>query len=223
MSQQMKPISIMCLAAVLAACQTVNPPVATGEQAPAAVQSASAVQPPAPGQSAAPGQPSEAKVYLEAEDAQKVETITLTVRGYGAPPKNYYPEANRKLMAMRAAKLDAYRALAERIHGLRIWGGTSIGEMVLEEDRFRVMVDAFVVGARVVSIMPGGDGVYEAIVEAEVDQDFLAKALAHRKDVLTVPPESVAMTQFIRKDDSAAAKPAEKRRAASQSNFYFSD
>lgn len=210
MSLEMKPIVIMCLAVALNACNTINPPGPSSSQQEAIT--------PVAGEQTSGG-----KVYLESEERKRMETITLTARGYGAPPKNYYPEANRRLMAMRAAKLDAYRALAERINGLRIWGGTTIGEMVLEEDRFKVVIDAFVVGAKVVSVMPGKDGVYEAIVEAEVDQDFLAKALAHRKDTLIVPPESVAMTHAIRKDESAAAKPAEKRRANSQSNFYFSD
>ncbi|MEW5756529.1 MAG: LPP20 family lipoprotein [Pseudomonadota bacterium] len=163
------------------------------------------------------------KLYIEAENNKKVETITVTARGFGAPPKQYYPEGNRRLMAMRAAKLDAYRALAERIQGLRIWGGSTVGEMVLEQDRFKVLLDAFVIGANVLSVMPDKDGNYEAIVEAQVDQDFLRKALEHRKEALVVPPESAsvpAQGAVIAEESAAQAKASN---SDSQANFYFSD
>ena len=40
----------------------------------------------------------------------------------------------RRLMAMRAAKLDAYRSLTEQIHGIYIQGETTVGEAVLTSD-----------------------------------------------------------------------------------------
>lgn len=163
------------------------------------------------------------KLYLEAENNKKVETITVTARGFGAPPKQYYPEGNRRLMAMRAAKLDAYRALAERIQGLRIWGGSTVGEMVLEQDRFKVLLDAFVIGAKVVSVMPDKDGSYEAIVEAEVDQDFLRKALEARRDVLVVPAESAAVPALSTGSAEEPVASAKSANSDGQANFYFSD
>ncbi len=163
------------------------------------------------------------KLYIESENNKKVETITVTARGFGAPPKQYYPEGNRRLMAMRAAKLDAYRALAERIQGLRIWGGSTVGEMVLEQDRFKVVLDAFVIGAKVLSVMPDKDGNYEAIVEAEVDQDFLRKALEHRKDVLVVPAESAAIPALGKGRADEPTAQAKSANSDGQANFYFSD
>lgn len=131
-------------------------------------------------------------VYLQPEDTEeKAEAITITVQGYGSPPKRYYPDGQRKLMAMRAAKLDAYRALAERIHGLRIYGGTTIGDMVVEKDRFRVLLDAFVLGAKVISLGPAEDGNYEAVVEAVVDERFLAQVFANRSRELILSMEPV--------------------------------
>ena len=41
----------------------------------------------------------------------------------------------RRLMAMRAAKLDAYRSLTEQIHGIYIQGETTIGEAILTSDK----------------------------------------------------------------------------------------
>jgi len=167
-------------------------------------------------------------IYFQTEDSHKAKTLTITARGYGAPPKKYYPENNRRLMAMRAAKLDAYRSLAERIHGLRIWGGTTVGEMVLEQDQFKVLLDAYIVGAKVLSIMPQKDGNYEAIVEIKVDQDFLYQALAHRQDLLKVPPAFSA----LKEPHENLAEPLQQEsrvtehqgvESRSQANFYFSD
>lgn len=112
------------------------------------------------------------------QDSKKVEAVRVTATGYGAPPPKYYPENQRKLMSMRAAKMDAYRALAETINGLHIWGGTTLGDMVVQKDRYRVFLDAYVRGARIVAVTPSDDGNYETVVDLMIDQDFLNKVLA---------------------------------------------
>ncbi len=170
----------------------------------------------------------EADSFYQNENNLPAETVVITARGWGAPPKQYYPEGNRRLMTMRAAKLDAYRSLAERIHGLRIWGGTTIGDMVLEQDQFKVLLDAYVVGARVLSIMPQKDGNYEAIVEIELDRNFLHRALANRKERMTVPSGYGALPKTAHKEPAATvqnheAANVEKSALGSQNNFYFSD
>ena len=177
----------------------------------------------------------QARLYYENEQNQPADTMVITARGWGAPPKQYYPEGNRRLMAMRAAKLDAYRSLAERIHGVRIWGGTTVGEMVLEKDQFKVLLDAYVVGAKVLSIMEQKDGNYEAVVEVEVDRNFLYRALASRTDLLNVPPEysSLPKTEYeqnaidIYQSEGLASenRPVAEvpMEANSHANFYFSD
>ncbi len=178
--------------------------------------------------STAVAETAEFEPFYQNEKNRPVDTLVITARGWGAPPKQYYPEGNRRLMAMRAAKLDAYRSLAERIHGLRIWGGTTVGEMVLEQDQFKVLLDAYVVGAKVLSIMPQKDGNYEAIVEVEVGRDFLYRALASRNDLMTVPsgynalPKTAYEEQAtqVQHDDMAEAAVSESH---SQANFYFAD
>jgi hypothetical protein len=74
---------------------------------------------------------------------------------------------------MRASKIDAYRALAEIVGGLHVWGGSAIGDMVIERDRYRVFIDSFVRGAHVMSVEAMEDDTYKTIVEMEVDQRFL--------------------------------------------------
>ena len=107
------------------------------------------------------------------DPSEKLTSVKVGATGYGAPPKNYYPEGQRRLMTMRASKIDAYRALAEIVGGLHVWGGSAIGDMVIERDRYRVFIDSFVRGAHVVSVEAMEDNTYKTIVEMEVDQRFL--------------------------------------------------
>jgi len=115
--------------------------------------------------------------FFATPGGRKAERVKISVTGYGAPPKEFYPDAQRRLMAMRAAKLDALRSLAERVNGLRIWGGTTIGDMVVEKDRYRVFLDTFIRGAKVMEVSPSEDGAYETVVELTVDRGFLSAVL----------------------------------------------
>ena len=108
----------------------------------------------------------------------KVTHLKVSATGYGAAPKNYFPEAQRRLMTMRAAKVDAYRALAEVVGGLHVWGGSALSDMVLERDRYRSFVDAYVRGARVIAMDERKDGSFQASVEMQVDAKFLNQVLA---------------------------------------------
>ncbi len=213
MKNSIKQMLLMGLVTVLVAGCSQSTTKSTDETAPASTLAAESAQP---------------ESFYQNEKNQPVDTMVITARGWGAPPKQYYPEGNRRLMAMRAAKLDAYRSLAERIHGLRIWGGTTVGEMVLEQDQFKVLLDAYVVGAKVLSIMPQKDGNYEAIVEVEVGRDFLYRALANRKGLMTVPsgynalPKTAYEAQATQVEDNDTVKGAVSK-SHSQANFYFAD
>jgi len=108
----------------------------------------------------------------------RITALRISATGFGAAPKNYFPEAQRRLMTMRAAKVDAYRALAEVVGGLHIWGGSALSEMVLERDRYRSFVDTYVRGARIIAVDERQDGSYQASVEMQVDAQFLTQVLA---------------------------------------------
>jgi len=124
-----------------------------------------------------PGMNMPVNQYLINNGGKQTQSVKIRVTGYGARPKSFYPDPQRRLMAMRAAKIDAYRSLAERITGIQIWGGTTIGDMVVEKDRFRVYLDTHLAGARVISENAQEDGTFETIVELKVGQSFLNKTL----------------------------------------------
>ncbi|MEC6998866.1 MAG: hypothetical protein VXW88_05740, partial [Pseudomonadota bacterium] len=68
-----------------------------------------------------------------------VEKIpTITAIGYAVvssqPGKSV---AQRRLMAIRAARMAAMRELAEQIHGLKVNGNTTVVDLMVNNDTFR--------------------------------------------------------------------------------------
>jgi len=93
--------------------------------------------------------------------------------GYGTADmyKNYSPE-QRRLMSMRASKLDAMRNLAEQIYGIQIQGHTTVSDMVVRNDDYRIYLDTFIRGARIKSITALNNNTYESVVEITLTPKF---------------------------------------------------
>lgn len=103
-----------------------------------------------------------------------MEPEVLRVTGFGTinPNSRSLTPVQQKLIAMRASKLDAYRALAERVYGTQISGNTTVENLVVENDRFRTYVDTYILGAKVISQDEMGDGSYQTILEMVLDAGF---------------------------------------------------
>jgi len=71
----------------------------------------------------------------------------IRMDGSGVPPADKAGTAQGKLMAARAAELDAKRKLGEHIQGLQITSQTKVKDFVTEHDEIRTQMDAFLVGA----------------------------------------------------------------------------
>lgn len=108
---------------------------------------------------------------------QKVDPVApmiLRVVGYGATntkAKNQ-TKTQRRLMAIRASRLDAYRAMAERVYGTKITGSSTVRDLVVQNDSFRTYVDTFIHGSRVVSTDVLADGSVETVLEMVIDTGF---------------------------------------------------
>lgn len=97
----------------------------------------------------------------------------IVATGYGNTGSyGQYTTGQAKLMAMRAAKVDALRNLAEQVHGVRVWGNTAVSAFVTQNDTVRTYVDSFIRGARVINMTAVADGNYEATVELELTTQF---------------------------------------------------
>jgi len=87
---------------------------------------------------------------------------SLTATGYAViSVQNHRLPAQQRLLAIRAAKLDAYRSLTEQVYGLRMDATATVADMVVQNDTFRSRVEGVIYGATLVSITPSGDDTYE--------------------------------------------------------------
>jgi hypothetical protein len=95
---------------------------------------------------------------------------TMSATGQAAVDTESTNAAQAKLMAQRAAELDARRKLAEQIDGLLITSSTSVKDFVAMDDSIRTSMLTFQQGGRRV---PGSevmkpDGTAEVVVEIEL-------------------------------------------------------
>ena len=70
----------------------------------------------------------------------------LWADGYGVAPDGA-PDRQKRLLARRAAQVDAYRNLAELVKGVRVSSETLVRQMVLDSDVVRTRIDTVVKGA----------------------------------------------------------------------------
>ena len=97
-----------------------------------------------------------------------VEIPTITGVGFSAvsiqPGKNLN---QKRIMAIKAARLDALRQLTEQIHGIQLTGSTKIAEAIVQSDTLRADIQGVILGARTVKIEPSSSDTYEVAVEID--------------------------------------------------------
>jgi len=128
---------------------------------------------------APPGQNSAAMMQPQVET--KIETKAIPVverrsaiRSTGYAVISVQPsdvDAQQRLLAIRASKLDAYRGLTEQVYGQYLDASTTVADMAVLSDTFRTQVEGVIYGAKVVSIAPVGEDTYETTLS--LDQDVV--------------------------------------------------
>ena len=97
---------------------------------------------------------------------EKRETLVAT--GYAViSVQNAKNPAQQRLLAIRASKLDAYRALTEQVYGQQLDASTTVADMTVMSDTFRAKVEGVIYGAVMVSITPVGDDTYETTLSLD--------------------------------------------------------
>ncbi len=116
----------------------------------------------------------------------------FTAIGFGTSTEEWATVGQQQLLAIRSAKLDAYRTMAEQVYGFRLTGSTTISSMAVRDDRFRIHVDALIRGARVVSVQQIAEDVYE------VRMEMTLSIPVEREDHSCVdePDEGLLLSQF---------------------------
>ena len=93
---------------------------------------------------------------------------TITGMGYASVSSQPAKSVNqRRLMAIRAARLEAMRNLTEQVHGMKINSRTTIIDAIVQNDSLRATVDGLIVGAKTVRINPVGTDTYEVVLELD--------------------------------------------------------
>lgn len=136
----------------------------------------------------------------------------VTAIGYGATTAyENYSTGQKRLMAMRASKLDAYRALVEQVNGIRLTSNSTVSALASQHDSFRVYIDAYLRGARIVSVTPLPDGNYETVLELDLKEQFY--------QTLNQTRPTVTLTQ-------GASQPGQivvPQQVSPTANFYYAD
>lgn len=95
----------------------------------------------------------------------KVENKKIETVGYSTTESyKRFPQAQQKLLAIRGAKLNAYRNLAEEVYGIKIKGKSTVKDMIVKNDTYRVYIDTMIRGAHIEAISETKSGFFEAEV-----------------------------------------------------------
>ena len=142
--------------------------------------------------------------------------VIIRATGSGAAPySSALTPSQRKLLSMRAARLDAYRSIAEQVQGMKLVGNSSVANMVATSDGFRTYVDAYLRGVRMVSTSMLPDGTSEAVAEITLDQDFYKQfksALEKNGSVMKAAQQNAAVGIECAEGNCGASR--------YESNFY---
>jgi len=147
--------------------------------------------------------------------------------GIGAPPDRSVGKINARPMALRAAKVDAYRNLLEITKGVRVDSTTVVKDFTVESDIVNTQVEGLIKGAQVVDQQYMSDGTVEVRLRMplyrNLSQIMIPMAIEKRKAVRPppapatpapavtappAPPAPVAYTGLVVDARSIGARPA---------------
>lgn len=109
------------------------------------------------------------------------DEIIVNVVGYGAPKNTFESAAQRRLMALRASELDAYRKLSEQISGVHIFGDTRIDDFIAQHDHIRSRLNTFIQGATITHQEYQSDGVAVTHMTMRVSRSQLQRMLERER------------------------------------------
>ena len=136
--------------------------------------------------------------------------------GIGAPPERYLGKPNARPMALRAAKLDAYRNILEVIKGVRVDSNTVVRDFMTENDEIRTSVEGVVRNFTVVDQSYLSDGTVEVTVRmnlsGRLSQTVLPKGPEPEPSAAPAPapaaPTTDSVTGLVIDARGLAARPA---------------
>ena len=122
----------------------------------------------------------------------------ITVQGMGVAPTYAVNAIQARMLARRAAVVDAYRQLAEMVKGVNVDSETTVENMMVTSDVPKTKVTALIQGARIVSEQAVDGGGYTVTMEMSVFGASNSLATA-------VLPTNTVPTRFPAPDASVPA------------------
>jgi hypothetical protein len=121
------------------------------------------------------------------------DSATVTAEGTGVAPPTAYNSVQARMLARRAAIVDAYRQLAEQIKGVNVDADTTVENMMVTSDVVRTHVSALVQGARIVDEKTLSEGGYSVTLQVSMFgvSNSLATAVLERPQVKEAFPPVV--------------------------------
>jgi hypothetical protein len=116
----------------------------------------------------------------EVFDSSVEKIPTLSAVGYAVVSSQPgRTDAQKRLMAIRSARMAAMRELAEQIHGIQVDSNTTVIDLMVQNDTFRAVVKGIIRGAKTVRINPTGVDTYETVLE--IDKDMMLMMLKNAR------------------------------------------
>lgn len=107
-------------------------------------------------------------VVAPAQEAKSDALPAIEAMGFAQVSKQPGSSLNqRRIMALRAARLDALRNLTEQIHGIRIDAHTTIRDARVANDTIDAVIQGELRGAQTVSIKPKGSDTFEVVLKID--------------------------------------------------------
>lgn len=125
------------------------------------------------------------------------DSAVVTAEGTGVAPPTAYNSVQARMLARRAAIVDAYRQLAEQIKGVNVDADTTVENMMVTSDVVRTHVSALVQGARIVDEKVIAEGGYSVTLQVSMFgvSNSLASAVIERPLVKEAFPSVVVTVE----------------------------
>ncbi|NPA81290.1 MAG: lipoprotein required for motility [Epsilonproteobacteria bacterium] len=106
----------------------------------------------------------------------KKDVITLSVVGEGIAPDNAKSETHAMVLAKRAAILDGYRQLGEKLYGVKLTAKDKVEDAILQNSKILSQVNAIIKNASIIN-NSYKDGLYRVMMELKISREALRRYL----------------------------------------------
>ena len=106
--------------------------------------------------------------------------ITLSAVGIGVSPENSLSPSQAFAMAKRAAIVDAYRQIGEKMYGIRVNAQDTVRDMMLQSSTIKTKVQALIRNAEVLETVYK-DGLCQVTMELKLDGRIWHRVLSNAR------------------------------------------